>query len=92
MFAEREEAGKSMILNFPLIPGPASNYGAIYTGLVLAQNISLWVSGDGTKTIVSLDLDLYEKASLLIRSRTDLAEIFIVRLGECRICSDSSNW
>ena len=79
IFAEREEAGKSILLNFALIPGPASNYSAIYTGLVLAQNISLWVSGNGAKTIIALDLDLYEKVYLLIRSRTDLAEMFIVR-------------
>ena len=69
--------------------GPASNNSANYIGLVLAQNISLLVSGDGAKTIMSLDLDLYEKAYLLIRSRTDLAEMFIVRLGRTsnRICS-----
>ena len=52
---------------------------------MLAQNISLWVSGNGAKTIISLDLDLYKKAYLMIRSRTDLAEKFIVRLGEFHV-------
>ena len=50
---------------------------------MLAQNISFWVSGYGAKTIISLDL--YEKAYLLIRSRTDLIEMFIDRLGELHI-------
>ena len=40
------------------------------------------MSVDGDKTITSLGLDLYEKVYLLIRSRTDLAEMFIAHLGE----------
>ena len=65
----------------PLIPGPASSYSAIYTALKKAQGINAWARGD-SPTIVSLDLNLYEKVYKLINSRDDLRGKFIPRLGE----------
>ena len=70
------------IFKTPLIPGPASSYKAIYTALMRAQGISVWSCGVAAKTIVSLDLDLYEKCNLLVNSREDMQEKYIIRLGE----------
>ena len=50
------------IFSTPLVPGPASSYSAIYTALMRAQNVLTWSCGDSSKVVVSLDLDLYEKA------------------------------
>ena len=73
------------ILMFPLIPGPASSYSAIYTSLKLAQSITTHVAYGSTKTIITLDLDLYERALQLRNSRDDLRDKFILRLGELHI-------
>ena len=58
----------------PLIPGPASSYSAIYTALICARNISTWCCGDTTKTVISLDLDLYEKCYSLVRTNSALKD------------------
>ena len=73
------------IMMFPLIPGPASSYSAIYTSLMLAQNITTHVAYGSKKTIIALDLDLYERALQLRNSRDDLRDHFILRLGELHI-------
>ena len=44
-----------------LIPGPANFYSTTYTALIGAHNISTKFCGYTTKTLISLDLDLYEK-------------------------------
>ena len=64
---------------FLLIPDSASGYSAIHTSPMLVQNITRW------KTIVALDLNLYERALQLRNSRDDLCDIFILRLGELQI-------
>ena len=51
-----------------LIPGPASDYSSIYTALMKAQGISVWTCGAGSKSVISLDLDIYEKSYLLVHS------------------------
>ena len=73
------------IMMFPLIPGPASSYSAIYTSLMLAQNITTHVAYGSKKTIIALDLDLYDRALQLRNSRDDLRDKFILRLGELHI-------
>ena len=65
-----------------LIPGPASCYNAIYTALIRTQGINTWSCGSNGPTIVSLDLDLYEKVYKLVNSRDDMRGRFIPRLGE----------
>ena len=66
----------------PLIPGPASSYSAIYTALKGAQGINVWSCGPDSPTIVSMDLDLYEKVYKLVNSRDDMRGSYVVRLGE----------
>ena len=70
------------VFKTPLIPGPASDYKAIYTALMRAQAISVWSCGKDANTIVSLDLDLYQRANLLMNSREDMKNRYVVRLGE----------
>ena len=47
-----------------------------------AQGISAWSYGDSSKSIISLDLDLYEKCYMLVNSREDMRDKYILRLGE----------
>ena len=46
--------------------GPASDYSAIYTGLARPHGISVGTCGESAKTVISLDLDFYEKVYLLV--------------------------
>ena len=73
---------RANIYSTPLIPAQASFYSAIYTALILAHDISTWYSGDTTKTVISLDLDLYEKCYLLARANSTLKGKFILFVGE----------
>ena len=72
----------TQVYKTPLIPGPASCYNAIYTALIRAQGINTWSCGSNGPTIVSLDLDLYEKVYKLVNSRDDVRGRFIQRLSE----------
>ena len=76
------------ILHYPPILGLASSYSAIYTGLMLAQSISMWTCPNIHKTVISLDLDVDEKAYLLVHSRNDLREKIHVKTRRVtyRIC------
>ena len=65
----------------PLIPGATSSYDAIYTALMREQGITNWVCVENGKTIISLDLDLYERVYLLVHSREDLRNRYVIRLG-----------
>ena len=47
-----------------LIPGPTTFYSATHTALVGEHNILTRSWGYTTKTVISLDLDLYEKCYL----------------------------
>ena len=51
------------VFKTPLIPGPSSSFLAIYTALMRAQGMTVWTCGPDAQTIVSLDLDLYERWS-----------------------------
>ena len=66
----------------PLIGGPASDYSAIYTGLMRAHGIAVWSCGASVKAIISLDLDLYEKIYLLVNSNSEIRDKYILCLGE----------
>eukprot|EP00794_Sanderia_malayensis_P014546 gene14546-16049_t len=63
---------RSNTLLLPLIPGPAADYSAIYTALKQAQNITTWCLGEGQKTVISLDLDLYARALQLCKGHGEL--------------------
>ena len=69
----------------PLIPGSASSYSAIYSALIRAQHISTWACGESSRVVVSLDLDLYEKAYSLVRCDPYLRERFVLCLGELHV-------
>ena len=70
------------IFSTQLVPGPASSFSAIYTAQKQSQKISLWAFGNTGKAVISLDLDLYDKCYLLVNSRNDMREQFILCLGE----------
>ena len=65
----------------PLISGPASDYSAIYTGLIRADGITIWSCGESVKAIISLDLDLHEKIYLLVNSNSEIRDKYILCLG-----------
>ena len=46
------------------------------------QNNSTWACGETSKIVISLDLDLYEKAYTSVHCNTYLRERFILCLGE----------
>ena len=73
------------ILLFPLVPGPAESYSAIYTAFKLAQNVTTHVIDKSSKTIISLDLDLYERALRLRNSSPDFLDKYVLSLGELHI-------
>ena len=52
---------------------------------MIAHDISIWTESESSKTIISLDLDLYEKIYLLINTRDDLRDSFLLCLGELHI-------
>ncbi|KXJ12360.1 hypothetical protein AC249_AIPGENE6741 [Exaiptasia diaphana] len=68
----------------PLIPEPAHEWRTLLTVLKQAQNIKTAVVGPSRKTVISLDLGLYQPAKQLQMSRTDLNHI-ILRPGELHI-------
>ena len=73
------------VFTIPLIPGPASSYSAIYTALMKAQGITTWTDSTSSRTIVSLDLDLFEKVYQLVNTNDTLRDQFILCLGELHI-------
>ena len=79
------DLGITNVFTIPLIPGPASSYSAIYTALKKAQGISTWTCPSSSRTIVSLDLDLYEKAYQLVNSDDTMKNHHILCLGELHI-------
>ena len=80
-----EDKNITKVATLPLLPGPASIYDAIYTALKRAQGITKWRYGESGKTIISLDLDLYEKVYLLVHGHKDLRNRYVIRIGELHI-------
>ena len=56
------------ILYFPLIPAPASDFSGVYTALENAKFVIEYSNGSGAKTVITLDLDLYEGAMQIVQS------------------------
>ena len=46
---------------------------------------SIWFIGDGKKTVVSLDLDLYSRELMLCQCNSEMRERFVPWLGELDI-------
>ena len=68
----------------PLIAAPAYEWQTLLTVLMQAQNISVKVVGPTRKTVVSLDMGLYQPAKKLQMARQDLRNI-ILRPGQLHI-------
>ena len=73
------------IFNNPLINGSAHGYSAILTGITMANDITSYLRGHGSKSNISLDLDLYETVYLLVNTREDLRNKYVICLGELHI-------
>ena len=68
----------------PLLRSSPTSPQALYTALCLAQKINACVMGNGRTTVITLDLDLYERA-VKIRATTGNKEYWVLRLGELHI-------
>ncbi len=65
----------------PIIRCSPTQWPGFYTALMRAQHISVNVVGPDSPTIITLDLQLYEKAQKLM-SREDMKGKFVFRIGE----------
>ena len=68
----------------PLIAAPAHEWQTLLTILKQAQNINTTVVGENRRTVISLDMGLYQPAKKLQMTRQDLGHI-ILRPGELHI-------
>lgn len=68
----------------PLLRRPPTDYSSLFTILSLAQGISAAVVGPHKKTVITLDLDLYERATKLQSSTGN--KNWILRIGELHAC------
>ncbi len=68
----------------PLFRQAPTDYATLYTALSLTQNISAVVMGPERKTVITLDLALYERA-IKIQSSTGNSH-WVLRAGELHIC------
>ena len=66
-----------------LYPAPQTDFSNLYQVLKICQNISTAVV-PRTKTIITLDLQLYAKA-LQLQERNEIANNFVFRPGELLI-------
>ena len=68
----------------PLFRQAPMDYATLFTVLELTQNISAVVMGPDRKTVITLDLDLYERA-IKIQSTQENTN-WVLRAGELHIC------
>ena len=68
----------------PLIHSPPTSPQTLYTALCLAQRINVSVVGIHSRTVITLDLDLYERA-VKIRGNTGHRNSWVLRMGELHI-------
>jgi hypothetical protein len=66
----------------PLIPFPAHEWDTLLTVLKQAQGINAATVGPNHKTVITLDMQLYEKAKQLEMARDDCKGKWILRIGE----------
>lgn len=65
----------------PILKVPPTNPTALYTALKLTMNINAVIVGEDKRTVVTLDLDLYERA-VKLREAAKLHNKLILRIGE----------
>ena len=68
----------------PLLAAPAHEWSTMLTILMQAQAITAKIMGPGNKTVISLDMGLYQPAKKLQMARDDLNHI-ILRPGELHV-------
>lgn len=68
----------------PLFKSPPTDYATLYSILTLTQGISAVVVGPERRTIITLDLDLYERAIKIQQSVGNTN--WVLRAGELHIC------
>ena len=73
------------IFYFPLIPAPASDFSDIYTAMENVKFVTEFSNGSGDKTVITLDLDLYERAMQIVQSGGIMKGKIILRLGYLHI-------
>ena len=66
----------------PLLAAPAHEWSTVLTVLKQAQNITTAVLGEGHKTVITFDLQLYEKAVKLQLHKAPALDHLVFRLGE----------
>lgn len=69
----------------PLLRSPPTVYDTLYTGLMRAHDITTHVMGDGSITVMTLDLQLYDMAMKLWVEREDVRKQFLFRPGELHV-------
>ena len=70
------------IFTTPLVNGPASSWSSLFTAIMRVKNITVRACGNDKKTVVSLDLDLYEKINLLVNTNPNLKNKYVLFHGE----------
>ena len=68
----------------PLLRRPPTDYSSLYTALKLAQGISTLVVGPQRRTVITLDLDLYERGIKLQQAVGN--SNWLLRAGELHAC------
>ena len=68
----------------PLIRTSPTDQNSLFTTLKLAMNISAVVCGEERRTVITLDLDLYEHA-VNIRNATGTMNHLVLRMGELHV-------
>lgn len=68
----------------PLIAAPVTEWPTLLTTLMQAQNIAVHVAGPQRKTVITLDMGLYQPSKKLQMARNDLNNI-ILRVGELHV-------
>ena len=68
--------------SLPLLYAPAHEWSTLITVLKQAQHISCKTTGPNSKAVITLDMQLYEKAKKLQLYREDCKDKWVLRIGE----------
>lgn len=73
------------IAMMPLLNAPAHEWNTLMTILMQAQHITVKIMGNNHKTIITFDMQLYEKAVKLQMSKKPQLDNFVFRVGELHV-------
>lgn len=77
-----ETQRQTYVHTFPLISAPAHEWQTLLTVLMQAQKINTQVVGPDHKTVITLDMALYERAKKLEHLHPENKDKWILRIGE----------